>query len=161
MSTDAEILGRDDVNDIDAILAITNTDRDEVIHAVKDNADAIFTWDYEKGKRPALNKLYEKAKTSQWNGETDLPWELEVDQEEFARAIMEHECEGLEEAGIDLRAARHSRSGATRSGCRSPWRTRTGASASSCTASRVRCCARPRSSRPCRGSTRSTTPRPR
>ena len=27
-----------------------------------DNADAIFTWDYEKGARPALNKLYEKAK---------------------------------------------------------------------------------------------------
>ena len=29
----------------------------------RDNADAIFTWDYEKGARPALNKLYEKAKT--------------------------------------------------------------------------------------------------
>ena len=62
MSTDAEILGRDDVNDIDAILAITNTDRDEVIHAVKDNADAIFTWDYEKGQRPALNRLYENPR---------------------------------------------------------------------------------------------------
>jgi hypothetical protein len=102
MSTDAEILGRDDVNDIDAILAITNTDRDEVIHAVKDNADAIFTWDYEKGKRPALNKLYEKAKTSQWNGQTDLPWHLDVDQEEFARAIMAMNQMGREEAGIDL-----------------------------------------------------------
>ncbi len=102
MSTDAEILGRDDVNDIDAILAITNTERDEVIHAVKDNADAIFTWDYEKGKRPALNKLYEKAKTSQWNGETDLPWHLDVDQEEFARAIMVMRQQGMEEAGIDF-----------------------------------------------------------
>src|SRR3954452_23398930 len=102
MSTDAEILGRDDVNDINAILAITNTDRDEVIHAVKDNADAIFTWDYEKGKRPALNKLYEKAKTSQWNGETDLPWDSNVDQEEFARAIMLMNQVGREEAGIDL-----------------------------------------------------------
>ena len=61
MPTDAEILGREDVNDINAILAITNTDEAEAIHTVKDNADAIFTWDYEKGKRPALNKLYEKA----------------------------------------------------------------------------------------------------
>ena len=34
--TDAEILGRDDVNDLDAILAITNTDVDEVVHTVKD-----------------------------------------------------------------------------------------------------------------------------
>src|SRR5688500_7674889 len=76
------LIGRDDVNDLEAILAVTNTDRDEVIHAVKDNAEAIFTWDYEKGHRPALNKLYEKAKTSQWNGETDLPWETEVDQEQ-------------------------------------------------------------------------------
>ena len=31
--------------------------------------------------RPALRKLYEKAKTGQWNGETDLPWQTEVDQE--------------------------------------------------------------------------------
>src|SRR5215212_6085172 len=79
MVTNAEMLGRDDVNDLDAILAITNHDVDELVHAVKDNADAIFTWDYEKGARPALNKLYEKAKTSQWNGETDLPWDTAVD----------------------------------------------------------------------------------
>ena len=70
-ATNAEILGRDDANDLEAILAISNHDVDEVIHAVKDNADAIFTWDYEKGARPALNKLYEKAKNAQWNGETD------------------------------------------------------------------------------------------
>ena len=34
-----------------------------------------------RARRPALNRLYEKAKTSQWNGETDLPWDTEVDQE--------------------------------------------------------------------------------
>jgi hypothetical protein len=79
MSTNEEILGRADVNDLEAILAITTEERDEVIHAVKDNAEAIFTWDYEKGQRPALNKLYEKAKNAQWNGETDLPWDTEVD----------------------------------------------------------------------------------
>jgi hypothetical protein len=55
---------------------------------VQDNAHAIFTWDYEKGARPALNKLYEKAKTSMWNGQTDLPWHIEVDQEEVARNNM-------------------------------------------------------------------------
>ncbi|HZU74341.1 MAG TPA: ferritin-like domain-containing protein, partial [Acidimicrobiales bacterium] len=78
-----EILGRENVNDLDAILAITNTDVDEVVHAVQDNADAIFTWDYERS-RPQLGRLYEKAKGSQWNGETDLPWDTEVDQEELA-----------------------------------------------------------------------------
>src|SRR3982075_3192829 len=85
-ATNEEILGRSDANDLEAILAITNDDMDSVIHAVKDNAEAIFTWDYEKGQRPALNKLYEKAKTSQWNGETDLPWETEVDQEAVVMA---------------------------------------------------------------------------
>jgi hypothetical protein len=79
MSTNEAMLGRSDVNDLEAILAVTNTDVESVIHAVKDNAEAIFTWDYEKGARPALNKLYEKAKTSQWNGETDLPWDTDVD----------------------------------------------------------------------------------
>ena len=81
MSSNQELIGRADVNDLAAILAVANTDRDEVIHAVKDNAEAIFTWDYEKGQRPALNRLYEKAKVSMWNGETDLPWDTEVDQE--------------------------------------------------------------------------------
>jgi len=83
-ATNEEILGRADANDLEAILAITNDDMDSVIHAVKDNADAIFTWDYEKGARPALNKLYEKAKTSQWNGSTDLDWSTEVDLEKVA-----------------------------------------------------------------------------
>jgi len=81
MADNTESIGHDDVNDLDAILAITNTDVTEALHAVRDNADAIFTWDYEKGKRPALNKLYEKAKGAQWNGETDLPWEMNVDQD--------------------------------------------------------------------------------
>ena len=102
MSTDAEILGRDDVNDIDAILAITNTDRDEVIHTVKDNADAIFTWDYEKGSGRPSTSCTRRPSTSQWNGETDLRLDLEVDQEEFARAIMELRQQGMVDAGIDF-----------------------------------------------------------
>jgi hypothetical protein len=79
-----QLIGRRDVDDLEAILAIANTDVDEAIHTVADNSDAIFTWDYEKGARPALNKLYEKAKNSQWNGETDLPWDTEVDVEKLA-----------------------------------------------------------------------------
>src|SRR6202008_2061352 len=86
MATNQDLIGRDDVNDLEAILGVTNTDVDEAVHAVKDNAEAIFTWDYEKGQRPALNRLYEKAKTSMWNGETDLPWETEVDQEAVVMA---------------------------------------------------------------------------
>ena len=80
MATTEDLIGRTDVNDLEAILAITNTDVDEAIRAVKDNADAIFTWDYERS-RHKLGRLYEKAKTSMWNGETDLPWETPVDQQ--------------------------------------------------------------------------------
>ena len=80
-TSNEELIGRTDINDLAAILAVANTDINETIHTVKDNAEAIFTWDYEKGARPALNKLYEKAKKNQWNGETDLPWDTEVDQE--------------------------------------------------------------------------------
>jgi hypothetical protein len=83
-AANAEIIGRDEINDLEAILSVSNQDKDEAIHTVADNADAIFTWDYEKGARPALNKLYEKAKRAQWNGETDLPWETEVDLEKNA-----------------------------------------------------------------------------
>ena len=101
--TDAEILGRDEVDDLDAILAVSNTAVDEALHTVKDNADAIFTWDYEKGARPALNKLYEKAKSSQWNGETDLDWSTDVDQEKLARENpLTPTVENLAAFGIDL-----------------------------------------------------------
>jgi hypothetical protein len=81
----AAIIGRDELDDVDSILAITNTDADEVAHAVRAEADAIFTWDYEQSRK-ALHKLYEKAKTSQWNASTDLPWETEVDQVKVSEA---------------------------------------------------------------------------
>jgi hypothetical protein len=55
----------------------------EVLHAVSDGADAIFTWDYAKGSRAALDRLYEKAKVSQWNG-SDLAWDTPVDPERTA-----------------------------------------------------------------------------
>lgn len=79
--SDEEILGRAGVDDVDAIMdiAIWNADPDEVAHAVADQADALFTWDYDKGARPKLDKLYEKAKVSQWNAQTDLDWTIEVD----------------------------------------------------------------------------------
>lgn len=80
----SDLIDRADPNDLDAILAMSNSDVTEVIHSVQDNADAIYTWDYEKGARPQLAKLYEKAKGGQWNGETDLPWETPVDQEKDA-----------------------------------------------------------------------------
>ncbi|MDZ7678198.1 MAG: ferritin-like domain-containing protein [Acidimicrobiales bacterium] len=90
-------------DDLDSILAVTNTERDEALHAVADNADAIFTWDYSKGARPALNKLYEKAKHAQWNGETDLDWSTEVDQEALIRASGGPPSrEGLAEIGVDI-----------------------------------------------------------
>ncbi len=82
MSTTEDLIGRSEINDIAAIeevMLLAAEDGEANIRAVRDNADAIFTWDYEKGRRPALNKLYEKAKVSMWNGETDLPWETAVD----------------------------------------------------------------------------------
>ncbi len=83
-----QIIDRADPNDLDAILSVPNPYVDEVVHAVKDNCDAIFTWDYEKGARPALNKLYEKAKGAQWNGETDLPWDTDVDPEKLTATLF-------------------------------------------------------------------------
>ncbi len=89
------ILGRGEINDIDAILAIPVHDPTEVEHVVKNNADTIFTWDYSLG-RPPLRKLYEKAKTGQWNGTTDLPWHLDVDVERVVAADQEILGTGLD-----------------------------------------------------------------
>ncbi len=84
-SSNEDIIGRADINDIVAILSVANTDVNEKVHAVKNNSETIFTWDYTLA-RPPLRKLYEKAKTGQWNGTTDLPWETEVDVEKTIAA---------------------------------------------------------------------------
>ena len=86
MRSAEEILGRQDVNDLEAILEIVNEDWDEELHGVRSQYDTIFTWDYEKGRRPKLDKLYEKAKKAQWNAQTDLPWDTDVDQEKLVVA---------------------------------------------------------------------------
>ncbi|MCJ7437268.1 MAG: ferritin-like domain-containing protein [Acidimicrobiia bacterium] len=79
-----ELIGRADLDDIEAILATSNSDVDATMHEVAANSSTIFTWDYERSRAP-LAKLYEKAKTSQWNA-NDLPWETEVDQEKVVEA---------------------------------------------------------------------------
>ena len=101
MSDERELLDRDDVDDLDAILSVEAADPDEVIHLVVDNADALFTWDYERSRQP-LSKLYEKAKRSQWNATTDLPWDTDVDQELLAVTAGMATPEMMEAAGIDL-----------------------------------------------------------
>ena len=83
MTANHELIGRDEINDLEAILSVSNTDVDAVVHTVGANFDTVFTWDYERS-RPALVKLYEKAKTSQWNVTTDLDWSISVDQEALA-----------------------------------------------------------------------------
>lgn len=77
-ASNEEIIGRAEINDIEAILSVVNTDPNEVLHSVKGGGDTVFTWDYSLA-RPQLRKLYEKAKTGQWNGSTDLDWSTNVD----------------------------------------------------------------------------------
>jgi hypothetical protein len=53
---------------------------DEAIHVIKDHADRLFLWDYERD-RGQLVTLYNKAMSSQWSSVTDLDWSTEVDPE--------------------------------------------------------------------------------
>ena len=100
MRSTEEIIGRSDINDLEAIMAVYNTDWDEAMHAVHSNYDTVFTWDYDKGQRPKLDKLYEKAKKAQWNAQTDLPWETDVDQE--ALVVANAVANGGFSEGIDV-----------------------------------------------------------
>jgi hypothetical protein len=78
-------LGRVDVNDVESILADDDIDFGQVTHTQPVGGDAIFSWDYDRS-RPALAKLYERAKIRQWNA-NDLPWETDVDVEAVAREM--------------------------------------------------------------------------
>jgi hypothetical protein len=73
-----------DVNSPDAIVVERDPALvDAVLHEIELHSDVLFTWDYERS-RTALVKLYEKAKTSQWNATTDLPWDTAVDWDRLA-----------------------------------------------------------------------------
>jgi hypothetical protein len=100
MSTTEQIIGREDIDDFEAILSVVGSEEPDGRHVVHSDYDSIFTWDYQKGARPKLNKLYEKAKRAQWNGETDLPWDTDVDQERLV--IAQAESTGGFGAGFDL-----------------------------------------------------------
>jgi hypothetical protein len=96
---DFKALGRDDANDIASILADDAIDFGDLSHLTQVGADAVFTWDYER-TRAGLAKLYERAKTSQWNGSTDLDWSIDVDVEAVAvemQAAIAHLRERLVE----------------------------------------------------------------
>tara|TARA_B100000953_G_scaffold297391_1_gene292134 strand:- start:1151 stop:2290 length:1140 start_codon:yes stop_codon:yes gene_type:complete len=77
------------------VVCQANIDPHAEIRKVQDNAEAIFTWDYKKGRREKLDKLYEKAKTSQWNGSTDLDWSSDVDVEKVANEINDNDYRGM------------------------------------------------------------------
>ena len=53
------IIGRAEINDIDAILAIPLADPNEIEHVVKNNADTIFTWDYSLQRARAAQAVRE------------------------------------------------------------------------------------------------------
>jgi hypothetical protein len=101
MTTNMDLIGRDEINDLEAILSVCNTDANAIVHAVKANADAVFTWDYERSRTPLI-KLYEKAKTSQWNVTTDLDWSTEVDQVKLALENVQADQSFFSEA-VDLK----------------------------------------------------------
>jgi hypothetical protein len=85
--TDRERL-KGDVNDVESIMALTNRDMHAELSLVESHFDSLFTWDYAKGKRPQLTKLYEKAKGSQWDGEKDLDWSIDVDIEKVVTELQ-------------------------------------------------------------------------
>ena len=62
MSTVEEIIGRTDPNDFEAVLAMTNTDPNEVIHAVEDNASASTHGITRKARAPSWPSCTRKQK---------------------------------------------------------------------------------------------------
>ena len=60
------MVGRDEINDLESILMLGPPPVDEIIREIQADGAIRFTWDYDLA-RPALEKLYEKAKRSQWN----------------------------------------------------------------------------------------------
>ena len=87
--------GQQDTSRQDATTAF-----DALIDNVRAEFDTAFTWDYERS-RDGLNRLYEKAKRSQWNVSDDLDWSIDVDPERAIR--LQAEATGVP-AGMPARS---------------------------------------------------------
>jgi len=102
MSSNRDLIDRDEINDYAAIFELVGHEDPEGTREVDNNCATMFTWNYDKGERPKLDKLYEKAKSAQWNGSTDLPWETLVDQEAIAhKAFVEGSRGPLASASLE------------------------------------------------------------
>jgi len=82
MTSSLDTTGQAELDQI--VLTISPEERERTVHEVASSKDTIFTWDYGQSREP-LVKLYEKAKTGQWNASTDIDWSIDVDLEELAR----------------------------------------------------------------------------
>lgn len=82
--------GEADAGSIPRVLSITDAAVGGRVHSVASGAVTSMTWDYDSA-RAGLSRLYERAKSHQWNGRTDLPWETDVDQEAVVRANAERQ----------------------------------------------------------------------
>ncbi len=82
-------MASDNLGELESLLAITNLDGDTPEHRVDSRYQAVFTWNYDKGARSRLDRLYEKAKTAQWNARTDMAWDTNVDPERVVRSNRE------------------------------------------------------------------------
>ena len=100
--TNHELIGRDDVNDLEAILSITqhrrrrDRARGRVERATRSSPGTTSA----AGRRSV--KLYEKAKTSQWNVATDLDWSTDVDPEKVVLANAARHDTTASAPSIDL-----------------------------------------------------------
>ena len=100
MRSNLDLIGRTDAVDYEAIFSLVGVEESNGIHEVDNNCKTTFTWDYQKGARPALDKLYEKSKKAQWNGQTDLPWDTDVDVEKLATEAYTEDQAGFFNADL-------------------------------------------------------------
>ena len=82
MSTNEEIIGRADVNDLEAILAVTQHRPRRGRPRRRGQRRRHLHVGLREGRRARRStSSTRRPRRSQWNGETDLPWDTDVDQE--------------------------------------------------------------------------------
>ncbi len=59
MTSNHEMIGRHDLDDLEAILSITNHDVDELQHIIHADSKTLFTWDYEQSRAATHQALRE------------------------------------------------------------------------------------------------------
>jgi len=101
MKSNLDIIGRDDINDLEAVLSFVGHYDVDATTGCPTIARGVHLG-LREGRQAPTRQALREAKKAQWNGQTDLDWSIEVDQEKVVLNNNEANQDMMQWGQVDL-----------------------------------------------------------